>query len=1484
MNREIPGYYYDPEKKKYFKIEKTQTAPSSAAWSSDAVKRRKIDNKTQKAVRHRAHLIRNHIKRHFVAKDDVTSALLAREIGSPFVAERGRGRIEDGDLGAAAWAAGLVAKGNVPFAPSFARKRYANMPCFYVSGEDEKTGLGVAYATLDEETLVGSHIPTDKNDNIHFLREAPSSSGRALSFRTEMVRCPQMSSIKYHRPSHKILLTSREPDNSCGLYFFSPLLSDPEDQTRPHWLLGETNHYQRLSVRHGFHDEWIVHSSTPAPPSSDLICVVGSNRGLLQVHSNETLSAIAPGVASKGMQLPQEIFAQDFQEGNHNVLLAGGRQPRLWITDLRAPEAHWSFAKHTSSISHIKSVNPHHVLVSGLQSSMALYDMAPSPPLHRDVDVTMHDEDAHDQDAILYEDQPMSEAENDDDTAISPMEFDDYEGEDSNESDEDEDESIEPDLDNYQDSTYVDEEDEDEEEAGSDGEEYDYQSNEDNMEVDNDYEELFQEWASDSDRVTVGSDDWVVEDSSIADESSRADPDRDTTEAEVVEDDSTPDPFEDYSDSECDLSDIDDDDIQYETEMVEEAQAEAKADTTDATLGNFDVAQISRKMAEIDLNDELDIQNRMEAAMSSVERQTMAITQEQLDELLSRLPVNSEALGVMNSDSVIGESVDRYQGWYAEIIDNFVKFALATGLRHQCPSAMRGWFLLLVSNAKRDSRERLWKAFTHPSAQPLHIQYLLGQILWSSNMFDDIPRVNLEDTGASGDVLSVYIALTPSSEEDVFLYCGSATSASRTTKRVGEDARMHSHKRILDLGHDEIVTRRRTRGAAGTACLYVHEKLALSGEGQYFFSPIMRYPINVQEPICKIVTALMLLGELFNMTLLASHVPPSLPRRTHTQRLMTLTDLIIQEIRPQGCPDPPWYGTNLVLPLLQEPRAILNLLRLDNFLVLTEGLKDDLRNYFDTEGQLTLPSKVAEEFLKLRQQPNTRTNIKILRKVYADILEDEGLEYLSQQQARLLKLTIIAIAIIWEAEERGLVCLQDGRRYSLEELSIDWINVSQRARGIAPPRLRALYTPASCRAVYYHAHYTYFFYKFKTKTNWDRLREGLPTKFAYARTQMRHPPAIGERIKHLCQFHMLTDMYRQNQIITTPPMIYLNPESSSTLTYLCSPVLRQLKEDLSLCPEVQFAEDVWEDDALKQSILRELHRARDGLLKGLPETEANLIKVLSTVHEGWAVPKVETDEIDTAHRNQAGGILRNHESRQQPLEVSERAKRLETCHVQPTLLSQADDRSKHRAANRAHLKAKAKAKADSNDEKPPFQLLNEEGRPLRERAFYVSRKSQPSLRDRAVQGRQPAPVTEAEETDSGTCDKCWVYTQHLEEHKTNCRGRCQACTFGGVACIRSSQDPAKCVACVKDHGQCGGFSHQDEVDAEHAIQYHKCWCEFATNTSETRKNARGVEPKSPGLISTSAADDAVRATMRTQLARMMKTRILARATAAFATT
>lgn len=135
------------------------------------------------------------------------------------------------------------------------------------------------------------------------------------------------------------------------------------------------DHYQRLSIRHRLRDEWLVHQSTPAPPSSDLLCVVGTNAGILRVRSNDSMSWIAPPSPPKGTQLPQEIFDQDFQQSNHNVLLAGGRQPRLWITDLRTPVVEWSYTRQPSSIAHLRSINEHHVLVAGLQNNMALYDM-----------------------------------------------------------------------------------------------------------------------------------------------------------------------------------------------------------------------------------------------------------------------------------------------------------------------------------------------------------------------------------------------------------------------------------------------------------------------------------------------------------------------------------------------------------------------------------------------------------------------------------------------------------------------------------------------------------------------------------------------------------------------------------------------------------------------------------------------------------------------------------------------------------------------------------------------------------------------------------------------------------------------------------------------------------------------------------------------------------------------------------------------------
>lgn len=133
----------DEETGKYYKIEKAQTAPSQAAWSTEQVKLRKQAKRVKRAEEERARLLQNHIKRHgALARDVVAGSVLNRELG--LVAKYH----DDAAATCGAWASGIRDKGSISFVPSFARQTFANLPCFWVGGEDDlKTGMGVAYAS-----------------------------------------------------------------------------------------------------------------------------------------------------------------------------------------------------------------------------------------------------------------------------------------------------------------------------------------------------------------------------------------------------------------------------------------------------------------------------------------------------------------------------------------------------------------------------------------------------------------------------------------------------------------------------------------------------------------------------------------------------------------------------------------------------------------------------------------------------------------------------------------------------------------------------------------------------------------------------------------------------------------------------------------------------------------------------------------------------------------------------------------------------------------------------------------------------------------------------------------------------------------------------------------------------------------------------------------------------------------------------------------
>jgi hypothetical protein len=129
----------DEEKKKYFKVERSSTAPSASTWSSDAVKRRKVEHQADEMVRERDLELRHHIRRHRLWDHAVASGTLQREIRDDLSWEG------EGSLKAAAWAGGLEAKGEVRFGSN--HRTSGHLPCLWVGGQEQGLETAVAYTS-----------------------------------------------------------------------------------------------------------------------------------------------------------------------------------------------------------------------------------------------------------------------------------------------------------------------------------------------------------------------------------------------------------------------------------------------------------------------------------------------------------------------------------------------------------------------------------------------------------------------------------------------------------------------------------------------------------------------------------------------------------------------------------------------------------------------------------------------------------------------------------------------------------------------------------------------------------------------------------------------------------------------------------------------------------------------------------------------------------------------------------------------------------------------------------------------------------------------------------------------------------------------------------------------------------------------------------------------------------------------------------------
>ncbi|KAK0704994.1 hypothetical protein B0H67DRAFT_592888 [Lasiosphaeris hirsuta] len=390
MNRNIPGYYFDAEKKKYFKIEASKTAPETAAWAATNVKRRQLEGHEALAKRERVERrAAGRVKRARIL-EALTGGSLSREAGKL-----------NRDVVVAAWADGVREKGCVNLFPGVAEGGCSCLSSMYVHGGDEKSGLGVVYGVVNDRHLWRSYIPRDDDDVINFADAAVRYRHTNFRPRPRSVWNTSISSLKYHELSNKMFITSHGAWDMGDRYdfshitTFSPPLFDA-DSPGPAWNLAEEAAETILTIPR--FENGPVNTCAPAPASSPLTCIFGTSQGIA-IYDGRGLSWLTPKPtepsSAKGNDRSKrprhtreatpvaalksaqgEILALDFFPPNPaDVILFGGRAAYLGLLDRRARPSEWCALKHTSSIAHIRPVGGHQVLVAGPRSAMAVYDM-----------------------------------------------------------------------------------------------------------------------------------------------------------------------------------------------------------------------------------------------------------------------------------------------------------------------------------------------------------------------------------------------------------------------------------------------------------------------------------------------------------------------------------------------------------------------------------------------------------------------------------------------------------------------------------------------------------------------------------------------------------------------------------------------------------------------------------------------------------------------------------------------------------------------------------------------------------------------------------------------------------------------------------------------------------------------------------------------------------------------------------------------------
>ncbi|KAL3427545.1 hypothetical protein PVAG01_01053 [Phlyctema vagabunda] len=363
--RQIPGYYYDQEKKKYFKV---TSGTGNSAYSSRDVKRRKVQDADAVETAHRAMREKDRIKR--------SKIMLSASAGGFLSSSYGHTRL---GLVSEVFASQLVEQPKAPWAidggEALIGARIIN-PIFDIQHRSD-LGPSTSDCHLSFQNVMASFrfnaedAPEDCSEYAQYLNRTNDA------FTHGMFTDTKPSSVSINESKGVVLSTWLAGEFNTGMAM--SYIGPGPDLDQP-LSFPEITVQMGLGFRRGTDGEVSIYSSAAAHPSSPASFVVGTSEGVAQIDNtgpNWILPKPPKLNTGNPFKIPRDVFALDFLQSNPTVLLSGGRSGLLNITDLRVPVfgSHADTIRHPSSITHIKQANDHRIIVAGLRSSLCQYDL-----------------------------------------------------------------------------------------------------------------------------------------------------------------------------------------------------------------------------------------------------------------------------------------------------------------------------------------------------------------------------------------------------------------------------------------------------------------------------------------------------------------------------------------------------------------------------------------------------------------------------------------------------------------------------------------------------------------------------------------------------------------------------------------------------------------------------------------------------------------------------------------------------------------------------------------------------------------------------------------------------------------------------------------------------------------------------------------------------------------------------------------------------